>query len=211
MTFTSNKVFNLGSAAFRQWRATNSHCQYVHGYNLTADITFETEQLDERNWCADFGGFKELKAIFEHTFDHKLIIAGDDPQLELFKTLEVAGVAELVVLPGGVGCERFAEFVLKTADKFIDVATHGRVRVKSVQINEHANNFATCYRQDETTSKLEFSHSGLEDIHGELATEADITPLPATNTSLQGNPRAAPVGRTTTKTKGDWFKGTTWG
>lgn len=210
MTFTSNKVFNLGSAAFRQWKATTSHCQYVHGYNLTADITFETERLDERNWCADFGGFKELKAIFEHTFDHKLVIAGDDPHLELFRTLEVAGVAELVVLPGGVGCERFAEFVLKTADKFIDVATNGRVRVKSVQINEHANNFATCYRQEETTSKLEFSHSGLEDIHGELATEADITPLP--ETSSLGNSRAAPVGGgLSTKTKGDWFKGTTWG
>jgi len=221
MTFTSNKIFNLGSAAFRQWKATHSHCQYIHGYNLTADITFETDQLDERNWCADFGGFKDLKVMFEHTFDHKLIVAGDDPQLELFKSLDDAGVAELVILPNGVGCERFAEFVLKTADTFIDESTSGRVRVKSVQINEHDNNFATCYRQSSFTSS--FTHTDnatspvvLEDIHGEVAAlEASQSEYNTACTSEVStpppNPRAAPVGGTTTKTKGGWFDGTTWG
>ena len=47
MMFTSNKVINLGSTAFRQWKSTHSHCQYIHGYNLTADITFECDELDE--------------------------------------------------------------------------------------------------------------------------------------------------------------------
>ena len=63
MKFTSNKVINLGSAAFRQWRSTHSHCQFIHGYNLTADITFECDNLDERNWVMDFGGLKDLKTI----------------------------------------------------------------------------------------------------------------------------------------------------
>ena len=229
MTFTSNKIFNLGSAAFRQWKATHRHCQYIHGYNLTADITFETDQLDERNWCADFGGFKDLKVMFEHTFDHKLIVAGDDPQLELFKSLDDAGVAELVILPNGVGCERFAEFVLKTADKFIDLSTEGRVRVKSVQINEHDNNFATCYRHEDVVDSFtsSFTHTDnatspvvLEDIHGGVATlEASQTEYNTVCTSEVSNvvedpppnPRAAPVGGTTTKTKGGWFDGTTWG
>ena len=183
MTFTSNKVFNLGSAAFRQWRATHSHCQYIHGYNLTANITFEADHLDKQNWCADFGGLKDLKVMLQHTFDHKLVIAGDDPQLELFKTLDTVGVAQVVIMQGGVGCERFAEHVLKTADNFIDEATDSRVRVKSVQINEHDSNFATCYRQIEmdpiaelTPYAASFTQTDasqsvvLEDIHGPVTT-----------------------------------------
>ena len=217
MTFTSNKIFNLGSAAFRQWRSTHSHCQYIHGYNLTADITFETKELDDKHWVADFGGFKELKTMFEHTFDHKLVVAGDDPELELFKSLDAAGVAEVVILPDGVGCERFAEFVLNTADSFINISTEGRVRVKSVQINEHALNFATCYRAQETLN-VSISQSDsvatnvddtkdalvLEDIHGAVAS-VEPSPAPAPN------PNAASVGKTSTKTKGGWFEGTTWG
>ena len=240
MTFTSNKVFNLGSAAFRQWKATHSHCQYIHGYNLTADVTFETDQLDDKNWCADFGGFKDLKFMLANTFDHKLVVAGDDPQLDLFKTLDIAGVAQLVILPGGVGCERFAEFVLKTADTFIDESTLGRVRVKSVQINEHGDNFATCYRQseadlftasfsqtDNTTSAaiLEDNHDVVAVIDSnqpevdsnstsEVSSVVDDLPLAEMSepSTPPPNPRAAPVGRNSgTKTKSGWFEGTTWG
>lgn len=213
MKFTSNKVINLGSAAFRQWRSTHSHCQYIHGYNLTANITFECEELDERNWCADFGGLKDLKKTLEHTFDHKLVVAADDPHIDLLKMLDETGVAQVVVLPGGVGCERFAEFVLKTADTFIDEATDGRVRVKSVQINEHDSNFATCHRDEEvkvtitqSDSKpataedltITFEAEGLQDVHGPIATKEEAAPAP-----VQKQP--------STKTKGGWFEGTTWG
>lgn len=220
MKFTSNKVINLGSAAFRQWRSTHSHCQYIHGYNLTADITFECEELDDKNWCADFGGLKDLKKTLEYTFDHKLVVAGDDPHIDLLKMLDETGVAQVVVLPGGVGCERFAEFVLKTADTFIDEATTGRVRVKSVQINEHDSNFATCHREaaaSTSTGSIEFvetaaetSATVLEDSHGVVAAVEespkveDAAPTP--------NPKAAQVGPNNgTKTKGGWFEGTTWG
>lgn len=229
MKFTSNKVINLGSAAFRQWRSTHSHCQYIHGYNLTADITFEADELDERNWVADFGGLKDLKKTLEYTFDHKLVVAGDDPHIDLLKMLDETGVAQVVVLPGGVGCERFAEFVLKTADTFIDEATEGRVRVKSVQINEHENNFATCHRTTEVSDgfKATITESDdlalaldagaennvvLEDSHGPVAVvesskeEPEVVETPKPNP----NPNAAPVGNSL-KTKGGWFEGTTWG
>ena len=213
MKFTSNKVINLGSAAFRQWRSTHSHCQFIHGYNLTADITFECDNLDERNWVMDFGGLKDLKTILENTFDHKLVVAGDDPQLDLLKQLDAVGIAELVILECGVGCERFAEFVLKTADTFTDEATDGRVRVKSVQINEHENNFATCHRvsDDVKISFVETQNSTepvqLEDIHGPIATEKSDPPA-----APVVDPRAAPIGgKPSTATKGGWFDGTTWG
>ena len=208
MKFTSNKVIELGSAAFRQWRSTHSHCQFIHGYRLTADITFEADELDERNWVADFGGLKELKKDLENTFDHKLVVAEDDPQIDLIKSLDAAGVAEVVVLPN-VGCERFAEYVLNKADDFINKATKGRVRVKSVQINEHEKNFATAYRQEDKvqslTVSIEQSDSQpvvLEDNHGEVAvvetSKEEAAPAP-----VQKQP--------STKTKGGWFEGTTWG
>ncbi len=228
MKFTSNKIIDLGSTAFRQWRSTHSHCQYIHGYNLTANITFECDELDDKNWCADFGGLKELKKTLEYTFDHKLVVAGDDPHLDLLKMLDETGVAQIIVLEGGVGCERFAEFVLKTADTFIDEDTNGRVRVKSVQINEHEKNFATAHRVEDalevtiTQSNSEpvdidaieaaearinvigkngndgehYEKEGLEDVHGPIATKASLQP---------------PAQKPSTKTKGGWFDGTTWG
>ena len=228
MKFTSNKIIDLGSTAFRQWRSTHSHCQYIHGYNLTADITFECDDLDDKNWVADFGGLKELKKTLEYTFDHKLVVAGDDPHLDLLKMLDETGVAQIIVLEGGVGCERFAEFVLKTADTFIDEATSGRVRVKSVQINEHEKNFATAHRVEDTlevtitqsnsepvdidaieaaearinvigkngNDGVHYEKEGLEDVHGPIATKASLQP---------------PAQKPSTKTKGGWFDGTTWG
>ena len=234
MKFTSNKVIELGSAAFRQWKSTHSHCQYIHGYRLTADITFETNELDERNWVADFGGLKDLKKTLQDTFDHKLVVAQDDPELDTIVKLGKIGVAEVVILPA-VGCERFAEYVLNKADDFIKKATQGRVRVKSVQINEHDSNFATAYRVEDTLEVTitqsnsepvdmeaieaaenrinvigknggdgeHYDKEGLEDVHGAIAKNGRRAEKEA---SLQ-----PPATKPTTKTKGGWFDGTTWG
>jgi 6-pyruvoyltetrahydropterin/6-carboxytetrahydropterin synthase len=213
MKFTSNKVINLGSAAFRQWRSTHSHCQFIHGYNLTANITFEANELDNKGWVADFGGLKDLKTTLEHTFDHKLVVAADDPEIELLRQLDDAGVAEVVVLPGGVGCERFAEHVLKTADTFIDEATEGRVRVASVQINEHGSNFATCHRKSTPTVTAQEVATAVKTV--ELAEEAEVATEVATeepaidHTAGQG---AATVGGgKKSNSMSNPFAGTSWG
>ena len=50
------------SCCFRQWRATHSHCRLVHGYALAFKFVFATYELDERNWCFDFGGLKPIRA-----------------------------------------------------------------------------------------------------------------------------------------------------
>ena len=222
MKFTSNKVIDLGSAAFRQWRSTHSHCQYIHGYRLTANITFECDELDERNWCADFGGLKDLKKSLEYTFDHKLVVAADDPHIDQLKMIDETGVAQVVVIPA-VGCERFAEYVLNKADDFISKATEGRVRVKSVQINEHENNFATAYRQDDKAESLTVTIEQsdtkpvvIDDLTAAalgvkesnvLVLEDNNGPVATVETS-----NAAPVqNKPSTKTKGGWFEGTTWG
>tara|TARA_R110001606_G_scaffold349002_1_gene498759 strand:- start:2576 stop:3211 length:636 start_codon:yes stop_codon:yes gene_type:complete len=211
MRFTSNKVINLGSAAFRQWRSTHSHCQFLHGYNITADITFECNELDERNWVMDFGGLKDLKKTLEHTFDHKLVVASDDPQLDLFKQLDAVGVAELVVLDNGVGCERFAEFVLKTADTYIDELTNGRVRVQSVQINEHDSNFATCYRGDkQTVTAQEFATGATNSIDVKFEDAPEQSDTTTTTTGNIAKPANVGPGQKTNNFSNP-FAGTSWG
>lgn len=144
MTYQSTKTFghDLGlSACFRQWRA-ESHCRLLHGYALSIHITFEADELDVRNWVVDFGGLKSLKGMLEDTFDHKLIVAEDDPQLEALQHLHTLGLADVVVLPA-TGCEFFAEMILGATDTWLDSNGYApRCRVVSVEVREHGANSA---------------------------------------------------------------------
>jgi 6-pyruvoyltetrahydropterin/6-carboxytetrahydropterin synthase len=73
---------------------------------------FGTNDLDVRNWAADYGGLKELKKTLEDQFDHTLIVAQDDPELETFKLLQEKKMAKIVVLPR-LGCEGLADQLYK--------------------------------------------------------------------------------------------------
>lgn len=149
MAYRSTKTFTheLGlSAAFRQWRA-ESHCRFIHGYALSFVLTFEADELDARNWVVDFGSLKSFKGWLEDTFDHKLLIAEDDPdrhRLEALGSSTLTGkpVADIVVLPR-VGCEAFAEYVAGALDTWLlDNGYAPRVRVVSVECREHGANSA---------------------------------------------------------------------
>lgn len=102
----------------------------------------------------DFGGLKEFKAWADYMFDHTLVIAEDDPHLETFKKLNEidggfnnSGVCDLRIVPG-IGCEMFAKLCY---DKMAELIASGdmryplnpTVRVKSVEVFEHAGNSAT--------------------------------------------------------------------
>lgn len=142
--YRSTKTYGheLGfSTAFRQWRA-ESHCRLIHGYSLAFHFVFEAEELDVRNWVVDFGGLKPLKTILEDTFDHKLIVAEDDPELAWFMEAQKRGIAEVVVLPAG-GCEKFAEYVYEVAEQWLkDAGFAPRCRLVSVEVKEHGANSA---------------------------------------------------------------------
>jgi len=125
------------SACFRQWRA-DSHCKLLHGYALGVRMVFEADKLDERNWVVDFGGFKHFKRWLESQFDHKLLIAEDDPEMAMFQKLAGRGLCELVVLPN-VGCEAFAEHIFQQAKASFGTA---RVTLISVEVFEHGANSA---------------------------------------------------------------------
>lgn len=144
MSYMSTKTFGheLGmSCAFRQWRA-ESHCRFVHGYAIAVKLTFEASELDFRNWVVDFGSLKGLRAMLEDTFDHKTIIAEDDPDLALFERMSDAGVMSLVILPA-VGCEKFAEYVFGATETWLQSNGYSpRCKLVSVEVCEHGANSA---------------------------------------------------------------------
>jgi len=73
---------------------------------------FGTNQLDVRNWVADYGGLKPLKKTLEDQFDHTLLVAEDDPHLDIYKELQARKLAKLTILPK-LGCEGLADQLYK--------------------------------------------------------------------------------------------------
>ena len=145
MPFTSSKTYGheIGlSSCFRQWRA-DSHCRYLHGYALKIHLEFEADDLDERHWVVDFGSLKSFKGQLEDTFDHKLLVAQDDPNFDDFMDLNDRGLAEVVVVEA-TGCEAFAKLIYEAAEVWLGDAGYApRVRMKRVTVSEHGANSAS--------------------------------------------------------------------
>ena len=148
--FQSTKLFDGYSTCFRQWKADNTHCKFLHGYAVSFKVWFEGD-LDERNWVFDFGGMKRAKNTingmspkdyFTWLLDHTTIIAEDDPYMNQFLQMHVDGVIQLRVLPA-TGCERFAEYLHTTINNFLKKETDGRVKAIKVEVYEHERNSAS--------------------------------------------------------------------
>jgi 6-pyruvoyltetrahydropterin/6-carboxytetrahydropterin synthase len=76
--------------------------------------------------------FHELK----RTFDHRTLVAKDDPQLEFFKEGAARGLFQLIVVDH-VGCEMFAELVYLTANRYLRSKVDLRgteVKIVSVEV-----------------------------------------------------------------------------
>ena len=129
------------SCCFRQWRA-DSHCNKLHGYSLGFRFTFESAILDEHNWVYDFGGCKWIKEYLQSEFDHKLVVAKDDPELERILHTVYTDIADVNVMDD-VGCEKFAEWVYKHVEPRIHKETKGRVSLFRVECFEHNANSAS--------------------------------------------------------------------
>jgi len=149
MKHQSSKVFDGFSTVFRQWRAKDTHCRFVHGYGISFKVYFEGD-LDDRNWVWDFGGMKRAKTLIDgkqpkawmdYMFDHTLIVAEDDPEVEAFKQMDTAGVAQVRVIPA-TGAEKFAEYIYSNINEFVKTETDNRVRVTKVKFMEHGKNAA---------------------------------------------------------------------
>lgn len=110
--YTSTKEYiDAFPCAYRQWKS-DSHCNLIHGYSFSMKFYFGTNDLDVRNWAADYGGLKELKKVLESQFDHTLLVAEDDPEIELLKHLQDKHIAKITILPK-LGCESLADMLYK--------------------------------------------------------------------------------------------------
>lgn len=156
MTHRVTKTYGheLGlSATFRQHRA-KSHCRFIHGYALGFKLVFESKELDENGWVKDFGSLKPLKQKLCDTFDHRMLVAEDDPALDTFWVLNGQGLdgdpegvteplLQLCVVPH-VGCEAFARMVWTWGNELITADERKRgVRLVEVECREHAGNAAS--------------------------------------------------------------------
>ena len=103
--FQSTKLFDGFSCVFRQWKAKNTHCRFMHGYGVSFRV-----------W--DFGGMKRAqtkidgknpKEWMDYMFDHTILVAKDDPALGYFNELEHRRIAQVRVVEA-TGAEKFAEF-----------------------------------------------------------------------------------------------------
>lgn len=129
------------SAVFRQWRA-DSHCHFLHGYALAVRFVFEASKLDYRNWVIDFGGLKGLKRRLENMFDHKTLIAADDPNYHFFQEGHELGVLDLVIVDK-IGCEAFAKLCYEMAvETLAEINESNRVKCVEVEVAEHGANSA---------------------------------------------------------------------
>ena len=148
-SFISTKVFDGYSTVFRQWRAEGTHCRFLHGYGVSFKVWFEGE-LDERNWVWDFGGMKRAKgtidgmnpkAWMDYMFDHTVIISENDPNINLFRSMDESNIIQLRIIPS-VGAEQFAKYIYEKLNTFIQAETEGRVKVTQVEFREHEKNTA---------------------------------------------------------------------
>lgn len=142
LKFQSTKTYchNIGlSCCFRQWRA-KSHCSYLHGYALEVKFVFEAKHLDETNWVVDFGGLKAVKGYLEANFDHKTLVAYDDPFLPMFVLMDNSNIIDLVKVEA-TGCEKFAEKIYYDVSEIVS-AQYSHVQLISVEVREHGGNSA---------------------------------------------------------------------
>ena len=147
--FQSTKLFDGFSCVFRQWKAENTHCRFMHGYGVSFRVWFEGG-LDDRNWVWDFGGMKRAqtkidgmnpKEWMDYMFDHTILVAKDDPMLSFMNVLEHNKIAQIRVVEA-TGAEKFAEFIFDKLNTFVQTETEGRVRVAKVEFMEHGKNTA---------------------------------------------------------------------
>jgi 6-pyruvoyltetrahydropterin/6-carboxytetrahydropterin synthase len=147
--FQSTKIYDGFSTVFRQWRAKDTHCRFLHGYGVSFKLWFEGD-LDERNWVWDFGGMKRAKGRIDgktpkewmdYMFDHTVIVAEDDPLIYPFVEAEHLGLIQLRVVPD-TGAEKFAEFIYNKLNPFVLEETNNRVKIVKVEFLEHSKNTA---------------------------------------------------------------------
>ena len=147
MKFKSTKRFGPITTGHRQWR-DEGHCSYIHGYGRHVRLTFEASTLDKCGWVMDFGDLKDIKNWIEDEWDHRVLIAADDPLIPQLKELEEVGGINLNILPDGYypGIEESCRYLYDKLSPMIQRKTNNRVVITRVEIWETEKNQAEYVR-----------------------------------------------------------------
>ena len=144
MAYKSTKKLGPISVGHRQWK-DQGHCAWVHGYGRYIQFTFEGE-LDHRQWVMDFGDLRDVKQWLEDQWDHRLLLASDDPHISDFQKMHELCTMNINIMDvtkgWGPGIEASCKFVFDHVSPLIDKKTEGRVKLVQVEIWEHERNSA---------------------------------------------------------------------
>lgn len=151
--FKSTKKIGPISTNHRNWHALENenrdsrHCGLIHGYSRVIEFVF-VGKTDVCQWVVDFGNLKDVKKWLEERWDHRTLIASDDPQLDKIEEMDKLGLIDLTVvdvdngLNWGPGMEGSCKWVFDEISKIVKEKNFGFAAIESVQIWEHENNSA---------------------------------------------------------------------
>lgn len=124
----------------RQYRH-QGHCRYVHGHNLSVQLTFCAHHRDDNGFVVDFGGLQSIKKLLADQFDHTLLISHEDPELLLFKKMHADGLCDLRVAEGSA--EDIVRWIFEKANLLLRKEHDGRVWLHAATVWEDSKNSAT--------------------------------------------------------------------
>jgi 6-pyruvoyltetrahydropterin/6-carboxytetrahydropterin synthase len=108
-------------------------------------FVFGAQTLDDTNWVVDFGGLKPIKIWLEQNFDHKLLVAEDDPFKGTICNLMLTDIADVRIVKA-TGMEMVAKEIFDHVDAWLKENYSERVSLESVEVCEHEGNSARVLR-----------------------------------------------------------------
>lgn len=171
--YKSTKKFGPISTNHRNWKAAENKnrdsvkCSWIHGYSRYIEFTFVGD-YDECQWVMDFGDLKDVKALIEEAWDHKTLIASNDPRLGQIKHMRDAGLIALTVvdvsngLGWGPGIEGSCKWAFDKVSELLVKKTDGRVGIESVRVWEHGNNSAYYFGNEDDYIRHGYSQEQID-------------------------------------------------
>lgn len=173
MAYTSTKTFDCISTAHRNWRARNNpsrdsrKCAYIHGYTKTFTFVFGCSELDDYQWCVDYGTSSSnpdkprtmtlIKQFIQDDLDHGVTTDSHDPMLLKLKEMHDLELIKLIVIPVENGqsgsVEGLCRYLFNRFDPLLQEETGGRCWIQSITVSEHHKNSSTYTREDDPSEK----------------------------------------------------------
>lgn len=173
MAYTSTKTFDCISGAHRNHRAAanpsrdSRKCAYIHGYTKTFTFVFGCSELDDYQWCVDYGTSSSnpdkprtmtlIKQFLQDEVDHGVTTDSHDPMLLKLKEMHDLELIKLIVIPVENGqsgsVEGMCRYLFNRFDPLLREESNGRCWIQSVTVSEHHKNSSTYTREDDPSKK----------------------------------------------------------